>query len=74
MGKPVNFGVRPRNNEDQMRMIRRFVKKTKKEGLVEKVRKRSRFISKSEIRKLKKARKKRLSQESTRKYLEKFQD
>ncbi len=74
MGKPVNFEVRPRNNEDQMRMIRRFVKKTKKEGLVEKVRKRSRFISKSEIRKLKKARKKRLSQESTRKYLEKFQD
>ena len=67
MGKPVNFEVRPRNNEDQMRMIRRFVKKTKKEGLVEKVRKRSRFISKSEIRKLKKARKKRLSQESTRK-------
>ena len=74
MGKPVNFEVRPRNNEDQMRMIRRFVKKTKKEGLVEKVRKRSRFISKSEIRKLKKARKKRLSQESTRKNLEKFQD
>ena len=74
MGKPVNFEVRPRNNEDQMRMIRRFVKKTKKEGLVEKVRKRSRFISKSEIRKLKKARKKRLSQESTRKYLEKFKD
>ena len=74
MGKPVNFEVRPRNNEDQMRMIRRFVKKTKKEGLVENVRKRSRFISKSEIRKLKKARKKRLSQESTRKYLEKFQD
>ena len=74
MGKPVNFEVRPRNNEDQMRMIRRFVKKTKKEGLVEKVRKRSRFISKSEIRKLKKARKKRLSQESTRKHLEKFKD
>lgn len=74
MGKPVNFEVRPRNNEDQMRMIKRFVKKTKKEGLVEKVRKRSRFTSKSELRKLKKARKKRLSQESTRKYLEKFQD
>ena len=74
MGKPVNFEVKPRNNEDQMRMIRRFVKKTKKEGLIDKVRKRSQFTSKSEIRKLKKERKKRLSQESTRKYLEKFQD
>lgn len=74
MGKPVNFEVRPRNNEDQMRMIKRFVKKTKKEGLVDKVRKRSRYIPKSEIRKLKKERKKRMSQESTRKHLEKFKD
>ena len=74
MAKAVNFDVKPRHNEDQMRMIRRFVKKTKKEGLIDKVRKRSQFISKSEIRKLKRERKKRLSQESTRKYLDKFQD
>lgn len=74
MGKPVNFEVKPRNNEDQARMIKRFVKKTKKEGLVEKVRKRSRYTPKSEIRKLKKERKKRLSQESTRKFNEKFKD
>ena len=40
MAKAVNFDVRPRHNEDQMRMIRRFVKKTKKEGLIDKVRKR----------------------------------
>ena len=74
MAKAVNFDVKTRHNEDQMRMIRRFVKKTKKEGLIDKVRKRSQFISKSEIRKLKRERKKRLSQESTRKYLDKFQD
>lgn len=74
MGKPVNFEVKPRNNEDQMRMIKRFVRKTKKEGIIELVRKRSRFTSKSELRKLKKARKKRMSQESTRKHLEKFKD
>lgn len=74
MSKPVNFEVTRRHNEDQMRMIRRFVKKTKKEGLIEMVRKRSRFISNSEKRKLKKARKKRLAQEATRKYLEKFKD
>ena len=74
MAKAVNFDVKPRHNEDQMRMIRRFIKKTKKEGLIDKVRRRSQFTSKSETRKLKKARKKRLSQESTRKCLEKFQD
>jgi len=74
MPKPVNFEVTPKHREDQMKMIRRFVKKTKKEGLVDMVRKRSHFIPKSEKRKLKKARKKRLSQESTRKFLEKFKD
>ena len=62
MAKAVNFDVRPRHNEDQMRMIRRFVKKTKKEGLIDKVRKRMQFTPKSEIRKLKKERKKKLSQ------------
>ena len=74
MAKAVNFDVKPRHNEDQMRMIRRFVKKTKKEGLIDKVRKRMQFTPKSEIRKLKKERKKRLSQESTRKFNDKFKD
>jgi len=74
MAKPVNFEVKPRNNEDQMRMIRRFVKKTKKEGLIDKVRKRMQFTPKSETRKLKKERKKKLSQESTRKFNDKFKD
>ena len=74
MGKPVNFEVKPRNNEDQARMIKRFVRNTTKEGIIDLVRKRGRFIPKSEIRKLKKERKKRLSQESTRKFNEKFKD
>ena len=74
MSKPVNFEVKPRNNADQMKMIRRFVKKTKKEGLIDAVRNRSQFTPKSEIRKLKRERKKRLSQESTRKFNDKFKD
>ena len=74
MAKAVNFDVKPRHNEDQMRMIRRFVKKTKKEGLIDKVRKRMQFTPKSEIKKLKRERKKRLSQESTRKFNDKFKD
>jgi len=74
MSKPVNFEVKPKNNEDPMKMIRRFVKKTKKEGLIDAVRNRSQFTPKSEIRKLKKERKKKLSQESTRKFNDKFKD
>jgi len=74
MAKAVNFDVKPRHNEDQMRMIRRFIKKTKKEGLIDKVRRRDQFTPKSEIKKLKRERKKRLSQESTRKFNEKFKD
>jgi ribosomal protein S21 len=74
MAKAVNFDVKPRHNEDQMRMIRRFIKKTKKEGLIDQVRRRDQFTPKSEIKKLKRERKKRLSQESTRKFNEKFKD
>jgi len=74
MAKPINFEVTRKHNEDQMRMIKRFIKKTKKEGIVDLVRKRSRFVSKSTKRKLKRERKKRLSQESTRKHKEKFKD
>jgi ribosomal protein S21 len=74
MSKPVNFEVKPKSNEDQMNMIRRFVKKTKKEGLIDAVRNRNEFTPKSEIRKLKKERKKKLSQESTRKFNDKFKD
>ena len=74
MSKVVNFGVELRRNEDPMRMIKRFVKKTKKSGIIELYKKRQRFISKSEKRKLKKLRKKKASQDSTRKYLEQFRD
>ncbi len=74
MSKPVNFEVTKRNNEDQMRMIKRFIKKTKKSGIIDLVKKRKFFESKSQKRKLKKLRKKRLAQEATRKYLEQFKD
>ena len=74
MSKAVNFGVESRRNEDQMRMVRRFIKKTKKSGIIELYKKRQRFISKSEKRKLKKLRRKRLAQEATRKYLDQFKD
>ena len=74
MSKPVNFEVTRRNNEDQMRMIKRFIKKTKKSGIIEQVKKRRYHEPKSVKRKLKKLRKKRLAQEATRKYLDQFKD
>ena len=74
MSKPINFEVKRRHNEDQMRMIRRFIKKTKKEGIIDLVKKRRYHEPKSVKRKLKKLRKKKLAQEATRKYLEKFKD
>ena len=74
MSRPVNFEVTKRNNEDQMRMIKRFIKKTKKSGIIDLVKKRRFFESKSHKRKLKRLRKKRLAQEATRKYLDQFRD
>ena len=74
MGKPVNFEVTKRNNEDQMRMIKRFVRKTKKSGIIDLVKKRRYYESKSTKRKLKRLKKKRLAQKATRKYLEQFKD
>ena len=74
MSKVANVGVELRRGEDPMRMIKRFTKKVKKNGILELFKKRQRFQSKSEKRKLKKLKKKRLSQESTRKYLEQFRN
>tara|TARA_B100002051_G_C16638919_1_gene587508 strand:+ start:928 stop:1158 length:231 start_codon:yes stop_codon:yes gene_type:complete len=41
MPKTVNVVVTPRKNESPERMIRRFTKKVKKEGILEEVRERS---------------------------------
>ena len=53
MGKPINVEVTPRKNESPERMIRRFTKKVKKEGILEEVRERSYYVKPSERRKRK---------------------
>ncbi len=62
MGRPVNVEVTPRRNEPPERMIRRFTKKVKKEGILEEVRDRSYYVKPSEKRRRKRRERKRVVQ------------
>ena len=73
-GKPVHVEVYIKNQENLEKMIKRFSRKVKKSGILEEVRERRRFIKKSVKRRLKRLNKKRLAQEATKKYKEKFND
>lgn len=50
MSKTVNVVVTPRKNETPEKMIRRFIKKVKKEGIIEEVRERSYYTKPSQKR------------------------
>ena len=54
MKKPINIEITPRRNEQPERMIRRFTKKVKKEGILEEVRERKYYVKPSEARRKKK--------------------
>lgn len=54
MKKPINIEITPRRNEQPERMIRRFTKKVKKEGILEEVRERKYYVKPSEERRKKK--------------------
>ena len=73
-GKPVHVEVYIKNQEDLEKMIKRFSRKVKKSGILEEVRERRQFTKKSVKRRLKRLNKKRLAQEATKKYKEKFND
>tara|TARA_B100000214_G_scaffold149257_1_gene106768 strand:- start:568 stop:792 length:225 start_codon:yes stop_codon:yes gene_type:complete len=72
MGKPVHVEVYVNDQTQIERMIKKFSRKVKKSGLLEQLRERRYFTKKSVKRRLKKLKKKRLSQQSTRKHKEKF--
>lgn len=59
---PIQAEVRPRQNEPTERLIRRFVKKVKKEGILEEVRDRKYYEKPSTKRRREKVRRKRLAQ------------
>ena len=50
----INMEVYPKGREDPKRMIKRFIKKCKKEGFLREVVERQRFTKPSEKRRLKK--------------------
>ena len=47
-----NYSVRPRKNESPERFIKRFIKKCKKLGIIQEVRDRKQFVSKSERKRI----------------------
>ena len=60
MSKTVNVVITPRKNESPERMIRRFTKKVKKEGILEEVRERAYYVKPSEKRRKKRLERKRV--------------
>jgi len=74
MSKPVNVEVVIYDQSQVERMIKKFSRKVKKSGLMEELRERRYFTKKSVKRRLKRLKRKRLAQEATKKYKEKFKD
>lgn len=57
---------------DPEKMVRKFIRKAKKEGIVEEIRERSHFVKPSQVRAAKKRNKKRLIQKINKKRTELF--
>jgi ribosomal protein S21 len=71
----VNVEVKPRNNESPERMIKRFIKKVKKEGIVDEWRQKYSFYEKpTDKRRRKKQERKRVIKRLQREYDAKYKD
>ena len=53
--KKFNFAVYPRRNESPERLIKRFLKKVKKSGIIEEMKDRKHYKKPSEIKRIKRA-------------------
>lgn len=71
---PVNVEVKPKPNESQERMIKRFNKKVKRSGILEEVRNRRFHEKPSKLKRLKKQRAKQLARKAQREYEARFKD
>ena len=71
-GKPCHVEIVITDQSQVARMIKKFTRKCKKEGIFEEARNRRYFKSKSLKRKEKRENKKRLSQKTTQKMKDKF--
>jgi ribosomal protein S21 len=56
----INMEVYPKGREDPKRMIKRFVRKCKKEGFLREVVERQRFTKPSEVKRLKRKKKRKV--------------
>ena len=74
MSKPVHVEVVIRDQEQVERMIKKFSRKVKKSGLLDELKERRYYTKKSVKRRLKRLKRKRLAQEATKKYKERFKD
>ena len=74
MSKPVHVEVIVRDQDQVERMIKKFSRKVKKSGLLDQLKERRYFTKKSVKRRMKRLKRKRLAQEATKKYKEKFED
>lgn len=73
--KPVHVEVTPRKNESPERMIKRFIKKTKKEGIQDEWRQKFMFFEKPAAkRRRKKQERKRILKRLQREYESKYRD
>ena len=71
-GKPCHIEIVIHDQDQVLRMIKKFTRKCKKSGLFQELRDRRYFKSKSLTRKEKRENKKRLSQKTTQKMKDKF--
>ena len=71
-GKPCHVEIVITDQSQVARMIKKFTRKCKKQGLFEELRERRYFKKKSQKMKEKRENKKRLSQKSTQKFKDKF--
>ena len=62
----INMEVIPKKNEDPIRVIKKFIKKCKKEGFLREVMDRKHYKKPSDVRRLKKIRRKRVAQKLNR--------
>jgi len=69
MGRAVYVSVQARTRDiyENERLIKKFIKETKKSGVLERFREKRYFVKKSEKRNAKRRRKKTISRESTKK-------
>ena len=68
----VNVEVKRRENETIERMLKRFMKKVKKEGIMEELRERVYYKKPSDVKRRKKERRKKVAQDVQRKIEEKL--